>query len=146
MRDNIFKKLTHSAENYEIIAIGAEISKGYKPDCVLRSGNDYIIMECDTGTTRKGFVGGMIKAAKYLTGEKKGIVIFVLKEKENTTVEQIYAHLKPYFEWIEPLTNLRELFVISTTNYCSAETPIKLLDADFMNHAKRIVRLKNKTF
>ncbi len=141
MKDLFFKKLLHSADNYAIVSTGKEIAKGYKPDAMLQNGNDYIILECDTNTTRKGFIGGMIKAAKYLTGEKKGIIVFVLKEKENTTVEQIHAHLQPYFDWIEPLTNLEALYVIATDKYCIADKPLKLLDVDFIQHAKKIVRV-----
>jgi hypothetical protein len=141
MKDNIFKGLVHYADNYKIVTTGQEIAKGYKPDAMLQHGNDYIIMECDTNTTRKGYIGGMIKAAKYLTGDRKGIVVFVLKEKKNTTVKQIHAHLQPYFEWIEPLTNLQAVYVIATDKYCVADKPLKLLDADFMQHAKTIVRV-----
>lgn len=141
MKDNIFKGLVHAADNYAIVATGQEIAKGYMPDAVLQNGNNYIIMECDTSTTRKGYIGGMIKAAKYLTGAKKGIVVIVLKEKKNTTVKQIHAHLQPYFEWIEPLTNLQAVYVIATDKYCIADTPLKLLDEEFMAHAKTITRV-----
>lgn len=141
MEDTIFKNLLHNADNFRIISTGQEITKGYKPDVVLQNGNDYIIMECDTSTTRKGYIGGMVKAAKYLSGEKKGIAVFVIKEKKNTTVNQIYTHLTPYFEWIEPLTNLRAIYIISTDTYCSLSTPLKMLDIDFMTQAKAIKRI-----
>jgi hypothetical protein len=142
MEDRIFKNLLHNADNFEIISTGQEITKGYKPDIVLQNGDDYIIMECDTNTTRKGYIGGMVKAAKYLSGKKKGIAIFVIKEKKNTTVNQIYAHLTPYFEWIEPLTNLRAVYIISTDTYCALNTPLKILDTVFMTEAKAIRRIK----
>jgi hypothetical protein len=117
MKDKAFKKLAHYADNFELISNGREIAEGYKPDAMLRSGNSHIIMECDTSTTRKGFVGGMVKAAKYLTGDKKGVLVVVLKEKDNTTVKQIHAHLQPYFNWIKPLTNLEAVYVIASDHY-----------------------------
>lgn len=141
MEDKLFKNLLHNADNFKIISTGQEITKGYKPDIVLKNGDDYIIMECDTSTTRKGYIGGMVKAAKYLSGKKKGIAVFVVKEKKNTTVNQIHAHLTPYFEWIESITNLEAVHIISTEHYCSIGTPLKLLDVIFMTHAKTIYRM-----
>lgn len=138
MEDSFFKNLLHNADNFTIISTGQEIAKGYKPDIVLQNDEEYIIMECDTGSTRKGFVGGMIKAAKYLTGDKKGIAVFVIKEKKNTTVKQIHAHLIPYFEWIQPITNLNAVYIISTDEYCSLTSPLKLLDEIFVQQAKVI--------
>lgn len=140
MKDNDFKNLLHNADGYEIISRGLEIVKGYKPDVVLKQGDQYIIMECDTGTTRKGYIGAMIKAAKFLSGEKKGIAVFVIKEKKNTTVKQIHAHLRPYFEWIEPLTNLLAIYLISTDLYCTIDTPLELLEIAFLKEAKIIER------
>ena len=141
MEDSVFKNLQHNASDFSIIATGQEIAKGYKPDVVLQNGDDYIIMECDTGTTRKGYIGGMIKAAKFLSGEKHGIAVLVIKEKKNTTVQQIHSHLIPYFEWIEPLTNLRAIYVISTDEYCAIDTPLKLLETVFMEQARAINRV-----
>src|SRR5258705_11773932 len=117
MHDALFKNLAHNAGGYQIISQGQQLDKGYKPDVVLKSQDEYIIMECDTGTTRKGYIGGMVKAAKYLSGDKKGIAVFVIQEKNNTTVKQIHLHLIPYFEWIKPLTNLQAVYLISTKAY-----------------------------
>ena len=139
MKDADFKNLLHTAKGFDIISRGGEITKGYKPDVVLKRDNEYIIMECDTNTTRKGYVGAMIKAAKYLSGEKKGFAIFVLKEKKNTTVKQIQAHLQSYFEWTASLTNLQAIYLISTDSYFSADTPLELFAADFMKHVKTVV-------
>src|SRR6266498_1828727 len=113
MKDNFFKKLIHSADKYEIVKTGSQLDKGYKPDAVLQRKNEFIIMECDTGTSRKGYLGAMIKAAKFLANEKKGILVLVIKEKDNTKVHQIYEHLKDYYDWIKPLTNLKAIYLIS---------------------------------
>jgi hypothetical protein len=139
MQDSLFKNLLHNADGYQIISNGQEIDKGYKPDVVLKNEDDYIIMECDTNTTRKGYIGGMVKAAKYLSGNKKGIAVFVIKEKNNTTVKQIHSHLIPYFEWIKQLTNLRAVYLISTEAYCPFDKPLGLFGSDFMNQAKAIL-------
>ena len=118
----------------KIIKTGGELVKGYKPNTVLQKKNEFIIMECDTGTSRKGYLGAMIKAAKFLSNDKSGILIFVIKEKSNTKVHQISEHLKDYFTWIKPLTNLRAIHLISNEKYCPLETPIKILGKNFAVH------------
>lgn len=131
MKDSEFKSKVHSANGYEIFLKGEELFKGYKPDFVLRKINEFIILESEHGTSRKHFLGGMIKASKYLVGNKKGALVFVIKLKNNTTEENIALHLKPYLEWVEPLTNLRDVYVISDMKYCASEVPIKILGNEF---------------
>ncbi|TWI77669.1 hypothetical protein IQ13_4268 [Lacibacter cauensis] len=138
MKDKLFKNLLHSAEGYAIFNSGGQLTKGYKPDTVLKCGEDYIIMECDTGTSRKGYLGSMLKAARYLTKEKKGILILVIKEKPNTTVKQIAEHLREYLAWLKPLTNLRIVYLIETTKYCPDKIPLKLLSSEFEKCAIKI--------
>lgn len=135
MKDKLFKNLLHSAEGYAIFNSGGQLTKGYKPDTVLKCGEDYIIMECDTGTSRKGYLGAMLKAAKFLTNEKSGILILIIKEKPNTTVKQIAGHLREYLAWLKPLTNLRIVYLIETTKYCPDKIPLQLLSSEFENSA-----------
>ncbi|TWI78989.1 hypothetical protein IQ13_3380 [Lacibacter cauensis] len=135
MKDKLFKNLLHSAEGYAVLNSGGQLAKGYKPDTVLQKENEYIIMECDTGTSRKGYLGAMLKAAKYLIKEKNGILILVIKEKPNTTVKQIAEHLREYLTWLNPLTNLRVVYLIETTKYCSDKTPLELLSSEFKKYA-----------
>lgn len=118
MYDSDFKKLEHKYKSFNITHRGHELIEGYKPDVVLNKNNNYVIMECEHSTSRKHFLGGFIKASKFLIGSKKGILIFVIFEKRNTSVRQIYDHLKPYFYWVEPLTNLERVYFISDNNYC----------------------------
>lgn len=141
MKDSYFKNLLHCADNYVISTRGQEIDKGYKPDIMLKDGNNYIIMECDTNTTRKGIIGGVIKAAKFLTGERKGVSVLVLQERKNITVKQIHSHLKPYFDWIQPITNLQAIYIISAENYVTLDKPLKLLDNSFMQFSKSLLRI-----
>lgn len=135
MRDRLFKNLSHSADGYTVLNSGGQLAKGYKPDTVLQKGSDYIIMECDTGTSRKGYLGAMLKAARFLRSENKGILILVIKEKPNTTVKQIAEHLREYLEWLKPLTNLRIVYLIETTKYCSDKIPLKIMSSDFNRDA-----------
>lgn len=131
MKDRLFKNLLHSAEGYAVFNSGGQLTKGYKPDTVLQKGNEYIIMECDTGTSRKGYLGAMLKATRFLTNEKKWKLILVIKEKPNTTVKQIAEHLRDYLAWLKPLTNLRIVYLIETTKYCPDKIPLQLLSSEF---------------
>lgn len=142
MKDKLFKNLLHSAEGYAVLNSGGQLTKGYKPDTVLQKDNDYIIMECDTGTSRKGYLGAMLKAARFLTSEKNGKLILVIKEKPNTTVKQIAEHLREYLTWLKPLTNLRVVYLIETTKYCPDKIPLKLLSSEF---EKCVITIKAET-
>jgi hypothetical protein len=135
MKDQLFKNLLHNAEGYSIVNSGRQLTKGYKPDTVLQKGNDYIIMECDTGTSRKGYLGAMLKASKFLTDKNNGILILVIKEKPNTTVKQIAEHLQEYLKWLKPLTTLRTVYLIETTKYCPDKIPLKILSSAFEKDA-----------
>lgn len=135
MKDSLFKQLSHSADGFKVLNSGGQLVKGYKPDTVLQKGNEYIIMECDTGTSRKGYLGAMLKAAKFLTNEKNGKLILVIKEKPNTTVKQIAEHLREYLSWLKPLTNLRVVYLIETTKYCPDKIPLQILSSEFESSA-----------
>jgi len=52
------------------------------------------------GIVQKVYIGGMVKAAKFLTNENKGILIYVIQVRENTTTRQIANHLRGYFKWL----------------------------------------------
>lgn len=140
MYDRDFKSLRHKADNFKIIKIGQKLTTGYFPDIVMQNGNEFIIMECDTGTSRKGYIGGMIKAAKFLTQEKEGIFIYVIKNKDNTKVVQIHAHIEPYFQWISSLTNLKAIYLIDIEDYCT-DRPLKLFNKKFLAKARNIQKI-----
>lgn len=135
MKDNLFKQLVHAAKGYEILLSGKQLSKGYKPDCVLLGNDGYIIMECDTGTSRKGYLGAMMKAARFLSKTNTGVLVLVIKEKPNTTVRQIADHLRDYLSWLKPLTNLRQVYLIETTKYCQEKIPLRILSSEFIENA-----------
>lgn len=135
MKDKLFKNLLHNAEGYSVLNSGGQLAKGYKPDTVLKKENDYIIMECDTGTSRKGYLGAMLKAARFLTNEKNGILVLVIKEKPNTKVRQIAEHLEEYLVWVKSLTNLRVVYLIETTKYCPGKLPLKIMSSAFEKDA-----------
>ena len=126
--DKDFKQILHTCKGYQKHLNGAEIEPGYRPDYVLKRGNKYIILESENSSSRKTFVGGMIKAAHYLQNEKSGILIFIIVPKPNTKAEVIAAHLVKYFTWIKDKTNLKKVFVIEASHYYNGRTALKIED------------------
>jgi hypothetical protein len=136
--DRDFKKLIHSCKGYDKHLKGEEIESGYKPDFVLRKGNDFLILESENSSNRKTFVGGMIKAAHYLQDERSGTLVFIMVPKDNTTAKQITEQLRTYFNWIKDKTNLREVYVIEAGQYYLDDRLLELLGADFNTIALKV--------
>lgn len=130
--DSLFKKLPHFSCGFKFFSAGTILHKGYKPDYVLRNGNKYILLESENNTNRKMFIGCVMKAAFFLQGEKSGELVIVLHEHSNTTVEQIYEHIKPYFYWIKDngITNLERIVIISDNDYMIGVDSCLPLDSD----------------
>lgn len=136
--DKLFKALAHECKGYECFGKGNSVEPGYKPDYVLKKSNDYIILESENSSSRKTFVGGLIKAAHFLSGEKTGSLIFVIVAKPNTTDLAIARHLKRYLDWISDKTNLRDVYVIEASTYYKNDEVLKLLGKPFLKQAKKV--------
>lgn len=140
MLDADFKRLRHSYQNYELVSTGGELIKGYKPDVVLKKENNYLILESEHSTSRKHILGGMIKAAKFLSNNEVGRLVFVLQVKKNTTVQQIQNHLSDYLIWIKPLSNLRDVYIIADVEYCKDKSsmPLELFCDEFHRRSFKV--------
>jgi len=92
--DKIFKAIAHNCAGYAKFTNGGQLEQGYKPDYVLKKGSDYIILESENSSSRKTFVGGMIKAAHFLQNLNRGILIFIIMPKGNIQAAAIARHLK----------------------------------------------------
>lgn len=136
--DRQFKELLHCSKAYGNHLNGQELEPGYKPDFVLKNGNDFIILESENSSSRKTFVGGMMKAAHFLQGDKQGKLVFVLVPKKNTTAKAIAKHLMPYFKWIKDKTNLTEVYVIEARQYYNNDCVMDLLGDDFNTVALKV--------
>lgn len=117
IKDKVFKSLKHSYKGYKKFKAGEALEQGYKPDYVLKKGNDYIILESENSSSRKTFVGGLIKAAHFFQNEKTGLLIFVIVPKKNTKGSSIAKHLKLYLNWLQEKTNLKDVYVIEASKY-----------------------------
>lgn len=139
--DSLFKELSHSYQGYEEFSNGSGIMEGYKPDYVLKEGNRYVILESENNTNRKMFVGCLMKAAYFLRGENTGFLVTVLHEHDNTTLEQIWKHLVPYFQWIKKggLTNMEKVYLIKDEDYQVEGKTCHPIDSEaFLSKAKVI--------
>lgn len=136
--DKLFKAITHECKGYNTFLNGGNLEPGYRPDYVLVKENQYIILESENSSSRKTFVGGMTKAAHFLQGSKKGILIFVIVPKVNTSANAIAKHLKPYLTWLGDKTNLRDVYVIEAGHYYDGENVLAILKENFMEAAFKV--------
>jgi hypothetical protein len=110
---------------------GQTIGEGYKPDFVLKRGNEYIIFESENSTSRKTYVGGMMKAAYFLQGNRKGKLVFVIVPRANTKASSIAAHLVKYLTWIEGKTNLKDVYVVEASHYYANDVVLEVCSKEF---------------
>lgn len=136
--DNLFKSLSHCCTGYEEFLNGQTIEAGYRPDYVLNKGNDFIILESENSSSRKTFIGGLIKAAHYLQNQKTGILVFIIVPKKNTTATSIARQLKTYFSWIRDKTNLRNVYVIEANQYYDNSAVLEIEAETFLNLAIKV--------
>lgn len=108
MKDAKFKACKHHqvGKGNKIASKGGEVSKryGYKPDVTVKDakGNLLYILECEQKTDRKAFLGDLIKAECHAEHKKQNPeLIIVMKVFNNTTTQQIAAHLCPYIKWLK---------------------------------------------
>lgn len=129
--DKDFKSLKHKSKGYDVFLQGGDAESGYRPDYVLKRDNEYIILESENATSRKTFVGGMLKAAHFLTGSNFGILIYVITPKENTKVSSIKEQIRIYFDYIREITNLQKIYVIEADKYIMNGDAISIDSEEF---------------
>lgn len=142
MLDTEFKNFPHRlAQGDTIASRGTNIvSNGnYRPDIAIKnsSGTIHLILESERKSERKAFIGALVHAAKYASDSNESItLVFVMKETGNqTTVAQISANIKPYYQWLHTLgaTQLNRVLFISDAEYDnSANANEVLLSAQFI--------------
>ena len=136
--DQAFKQLNHNYKGYSIYLKGNSIEPGYKPDFVLKNNDEYIILESENSSSRKTFVGGLIKAAHFLQKERKGMLIFVIVPKSNTKAKSIANHLKIYLKWVQSISNLQQVYVIEASLYYQNDILLSIDGNDFIKNAFKV--------
>jgi len=125
MKDRDFKALSHVIpEGWRIRTKGEELSQGYKPDLSVENSSRKValICECEINTNRKAFLGDLFKAERYYDEEKlKGTLLIVLKEQDNTLVDQIAEHISPYLKWLKTTrlsrNGVEQVLIITDRDY-----------------------------
>jgi len=103
MLDKEFKKLTHCTGSDHVATRGTEVAPGYMPDITVcdASGKLTFILESESKTDRKAFLGDLIKAEMYAEEkEADPVLIIVMRQFSNTTSKQIADHLLRYVKWL----------------------------------------------
>jgi hypothetical protein len=77
------------------------------------------VVEIESSTSRKGFLGGYIKAQKYFEeiGEEQGRLLFIINE-EKRNVSAVARQLRYYCDWLKG----HEILVHPT--YLMYQTPL----------------------
>ena len=100
---------------------GGLASPGYKPDRVYQKASRRIIVEIEASTSRKGFLGGYLKAQKFLESKSssRNSALLFLQKGERTSVDSIRNQVVEYHEWLRDsgipvrpvyLMDVKELF------------------------------------
>ncbi|MEJ7831235.1 MAG: hypothetical protein WKF91_23720, partial [Segetibacter sp.] len=63
--DKKFKSLSHNIRQYSKYLCGQSLKPGYKPDYVLKNGNNYVILESENSSSRKTY-GGNDEGSSFL--------------------------------------------------------------------------------
>lgn len=140
MTDATFKSLPHCLGKYRITSSGSLVCKGYKPDLTVSDSDNRLvfIFECEQKTDRKAFLGSLVKAEKYAEDcAAHPILIIVMQEFDNTTVQQIAGNLRPYAVWLAHLKggrpSLADILLISDQEYRSSVEANEVVgSADFL--------------
>lgn len=137
IKDADFKLLNHRAKDFNKYKNGQNLAEGYKPDFVLKheEKEEYIILESEVSSSRKTFIGGMVKAAHFFRNDKKGILIFVMEPKLNTSSKSIVKQLKTYYTWLRDITNLKAIYVITAKDYVDKDFPLEINGFEFRKRA-----------
>lgn len=124
MKNSEFKNLQHCIGGHRVACLGKEVTKGYKPDLIVKDTNGQLvfIVECEQKTDRKAFLGDLVKAEKYAEEcRDHPVLVIVMKAFNNTTVEQIAVHLAPYADWLARRNGgalcLSDILIVSDEDY-----------------------------
>lgn len=81
---------------------GETVAVGYKPDRIYRRNGMFWVIEIESTTSRKGFIGGYLKAQKYFQDEHqgKGRLLFIIN-REKRNLEAIGRQITQYHDWLK---------------------------------------------
>ena len=115
---------------------GKQVADGYKPDRTYRRNNQVWVVEIEASTSRKGYIGGYLKAQKYFQDEHRkgrGRLLFIIQCKD-TNLEAIWRQLAQYHEWLQKNgISVQPTYLIYDTslNYLMRDK-VELFSRDFL--------------
>lgn len=147
MKDSDFKALQHCVGANRIASRGTEVAAGYKPDITVNDANGRLvfILESEQKTDRKAFLGDLVKAEKYAEERQaRPTLVVVMQCFDNTTVQQIADHLRPYANWLARRNGgaltLAKVLVISDDEYLkSVQANEPLASGQFQKRAALVM-------
>ena len=116
-------------------------NKTYKPDQVYQRGKKTWIVEIEASTSRKGFIGGYLKAQKYLhDNNKQGGLLFIIQEKSIKNLSAIAKQLSQYDRWLyDQSIPVEPTYLIHDTKLNDLiSSKVTLLSRDFFKQTQRI--------
>ena len=147
LKDSDFKNFPHKLpKGSKIYSRGENISTigNYRPDISIINNNEsYLILESESKSDRKAFIGAIVHAFKFADEKKLNInLIIIMKETGNqTTTKQVSNNIKPYYEWLNSIANIKldGVFIISDTEYINSSSNDEILLSE--NFKKRCITL-----
>jgi hypothetical protein len=98
---------------------GGELQKGYKPDRVYKRGSQWVIVEIEAHTSRKGFIGGAVKAAMYFDKEsiERGKFVYIVSQRNFKNLDALKGQMEPVLDWLEDWgINTPPTYIVHDTN------------------------------
>jgi hypothetical protein len=125
---------------------GGCVAFGYKPDRVYIVRRCTWVVELESSTSRKGYLGGYIKAQQYLHEKRngRGALLFVVNETRCKS-ETIKRQLQHYHNWLYELgVPVQPTYLLYTNEVKAlAERGVTLFSREFLKCAK-VVRYRER--
>lgn len=119
---------------------GGQVAIGYKPDRVyVRRGYCWIV-EFESSTSRKGFIGGYLKAQKYLSEARgsNGALIFVINEN-NCNLKPVAQQIAQYHYWLK-----KQGITVQPTYLMYDRTVVELATRDISLFSRQFLSVADK--
>ncbi len=85
-----------------VVHDGEYVSEGYKPDRIYIYGKETWVIEIESSTSRKGFIGGYLKAQKYFEDNElsNGNVMFIINHNKRN-LDAVGRQISQYHSWLK---------------------------------------------
>jgi hypothetical protein len=120
---------------------GGRVAFGYRPDRVYIGRQKTWVVELESSTSRKGYLGGYIKAQKYIHQECGGLgaLLFIINE-QRCNADTIREQLQHYHDWLSSLgVPVQPTYLLNTSQLKAfAKSGVTLFSDEFLRCALEI--------